>query len=148
MRSRSSGFTRKYLVERAEQGVLGSCSAFFRWSYSRSEPRSGGPSFFIWPDFGPLAGAPVGLGTLSLFGAWVLGLRAAQKQSLPSWLRPLPLALLGLSCLLLFVTAMTSPWPLVAAVFAPFVTGWILLAYGIWSLATFTSLPHAPDALV
>lgn len=106
------------------------------------------PILFVWPDLGPLAGAPVGVGTLSLFGAWVLlGLEALQKQSLPIWLRPLPLALLGLFCLLLFVVAMTSPWPLVAAVFAPFVTGWILLAYGIWSLTTLTSRPHA-DALV
>lgn len=106
------------------------------------------PVLFVWPDLGPLAGAPVGVGTLSLFGAWVLlGLEAARKRSLPIWLRPLPLALLGLFCLLLLVTAVTSPWPLVAAVFAPFVTGWILLAYGMWSLSTFTSQPHAPDAL-
>jgi hypothetical protein len=107
------------------------------------------PVLFVWPDLGPLAGAPVGLGALSLFGAWVLlGLEAAQKQSLPSWLRPIPLALLGLFSLLLFVTAMTSPGPLVAAVFVPFATGWILFAYGIWSLATLTSRPHASDALV
>jgi hypothetical protein len=107
------------------------------------------PVLFVWPDFGPLAGAPVGMGTLSLFGAWVLlGLEAAQKQSSPRWLRPLPLALLGLFLLLLIVTAMTSPWPLVAAVLAPFVTGWLLLAYGIWSLATLASRPHVPDALV
>jgi len=107
------------------------------------------PILFVWPDLGPLAGAPVGIGTLSLFGAWVLlGLEAAQKQSLPNWLRPLPLALLGLFSLLLLVTAMTSPAPLVAAVFAPFATGWILFAYGIWSLATLTSRPHTPDALV
>jgi hypothetical protein len=107
------------------------------------------PVLFFWPDLGPLAGAPVGLGALSLFGAWVLlGLEAARKQSLPSWLRPIPLALLGLFSLLLFVTAMTSPGPLVAAVFVPFATGWILFAYGIWSLATLTSRPHAPDALV
>jgi hypothetical protein len=106
------------------------------------------PVLFIWPDLGPLAGAPVGLGALSLFGAWVLlGLEAAQKQSLPRWLRPLPLALLGLFSLLLVVTGITSPWPLVAAVFVPFVTGWILFAYGIWTLATLTSRP-APDALV
>jgi hypothetical protein len=107
------------------------------------------PILFVWPDLGPFAGAPVGIGTLSLFGAWVLlGLEAAQKQSLPSWLRPLPLALLGLFSLLLFVTGMASPGPLVAAVFAPFATGWLLFAYGIWSLATLTSRPHAPDALV
>jgi hypothetical protein len=106
------------------------------------------PILFIWPDFGPLAGAPVGIGTLSLFGAWVLlGLEAAQKRSLPTWLRPLPLALLGLFSLLLFVTAMTSPLPLVAAVFAPFMVGWLLLAYGIWSLATLTSRPPAPEAV-
>ena len=107
------------------------------------------PILFVWPDLGPLAGAPIGIGTLSLFGAWVLlGLDAAQKPSLPNWLRPLPLALLGLFCLLLLVTAMTSPWPLVAAVFAPFVTGWILLAYGIRSLATLTSPPPRADALM
>ena len=107
------------------------------------------PILFVRPDLGPLAGAPVGIGMLSLLGAWVLlGLEAAQKQSLPSWLRPLPLALLGLFALLLIVTGMASPGPLVAAVFAPFATGWILFAYGIWSLATPTSRPHASDALV
>lgn len=107
------------------------------------------PILFVWPDLGPLAGAAVGMGMLSLFGAWVLlGLEAAQKQSLPTWLRPLPLALLGLFALLLFVTAMTSPGPVVAAVFAPFATGWILFAYGIWSLASLTGRPHAPDAIL
>jgi hypothetical protein len=107
------------------------------------------PILFVWPDLGPLAGAPVGIGMLSLFGAWVLlGLEAAQKQSLPSWLRPLPLALLGLFSLLLFVTGMASPGPLVAAIFAPFATGWILFAYGIRNLATLTSRPHTPDALM
>jgi hypothetical protein len=97
------------------------------------------PVLFIWPGLGPLAGAPVGLGTLSLLGAWaLLGLEAAQEQTWPGWLRPLPLALLGLFSLLLLVTGMTSPWPIVAAVFAPFATGWILFAYGISSLATLT----------
>ncbi|HET8568305.1 MAG TPA: hypothetical protein VFM93_04895 [Candidatus Limnocylindria bacterium] len=106
------------------------------------------PILFVWPELGPLAGAPVGVGTLSLFGAWaLLGSEAAQKRSLPSWLRPLPLALLGLFSLLLFVTALTAPWPLVAAVFATFATGWILLACGIWGLATATSRRRAPDAL-
>jgi len=107
------------------------------------------PILFVWRDFGPLAGAPVGLGTLSLFGAWaLLGLRAVQEQSLPTWVRPLPLALFGLFLLLLLVTAMTSPWPLVAAVFAPFALGWILLAYGIWSLATLRTRSHMLDALM
>ena len=95
------------------------------------------PVLFVWPDLGPLAGAPVGIGTLSVFGAWVLlGLEAARKQSLPTWLRPLPLALLALFSLLLFVTGMTSPWPIVAAIFIPFALGWILFAYGVWNLAT------------
>jgi hypothetical protein len=107
------------------------------------------PILFIWPDLGPLAGAPLGLGMLSLFGAWVLfGLVAAQKQSLPGWMRPLPFALLGLFALLLFVTAMASPWPLLAAVFAPFAAGWILFGYGIWTSAALTSRPLAHDALV
>jgi hypothetical protein len=107
------------------------------------------PILFIRPDLGPLAGAPVGIGTLSLFGAWVLlGLEAARKQSLPNWLRPLPIALLGLFAVLLVVTGMTSPWPLVAAVFAPFAAGWMLLAYGIWSCAALTSRRIARDVRV
>jgi hypothetical protein len=106
------------------------------------------PILFVLPDLGPLAGAPVGLGMLSLFGAWaLLGLEAAQKRSLPSWLRPLPLLLLGLLFLLLVVTGIASPWPVVAAAFAPFATGWILFAYGLWNLTTLTSRPHVPDAL-
>ncbi|HEV8655303.1 MAG TPA: hypothetical protein VGR85_07330 [Candidatus Limnocylindria bacterium] len=104
------------------------------------------PILFVWPHLGPLAGASVGIGSLSLFGAWVLlGLEAAQKRSLPNWLRPLPLALLGLFCLLLFAAAMTSPWPLLAAVFVPFVTAWILFAYGLWNLATLPRKPQVPD---
>src|SRR5687767_12725081 len=75
------------------------------------------PVLFVWPDSGPIAGAAVGIGMLSLLGAWVLlGLEAAQARSLPSWLRPLPLLLLGFFSLLLILTAMTSPFPLVAAV--------------------------------
>lgn len=47
------------------------------------------PILFVWPDFGSLSGAAVGVGTLSLFGAWMLlGLEAARERTLPTWLRP------------------------------------------------------------
>ena len=97
------------------------------------------PILFVWPESGPIAGAAVGIGALSLIGAWVLlGLETARERSFATWLRPLPLVLLGLFSLLL-LTAMTSPFALVAAVFAPLFVGWIFLAYGIWSLAILTS---------
>jgi hypothetical protein len=107
------------------------------------------PVLFIRPDLGPVAGAPVALGMLSLFGAWLLlGLWSAQQRSLPTWARPLPLALLGLFSLLLFVTGMLSPWPLVAAVFVPFAFGWLLMAYRIWRLAELTGPSQARGSLI
>jgi hypothetical protein len=107
------------------------------------------PVLFIRPDLGPLAGAPVGLGVLSLFGAWLLlGLWSSQQRSFPTWARPLPLALLGLFALLLFVTGVLSPWPLVAAVFVPFAFGWLLMAYGIWRVAAVPAPSQAPGVLI
>ena len=98
------------------------------------------PVLFVWPDLGPLAGAAVGLGTLSLFGSWaLLGWRAARQRSLPSWVRPLPLALLLLFFLLLVLTGTTAPWTLVGFVFSAFAVGWSLVAYAIWSRATIAS---------
>jgi hypothetical protein len=91
------------------------------------------PVLFLWTDLGPLAGAPVGLGTLSLLGAWVLiGSRVARERSLPNWVRPLPLALFALFFPLLVITGTTSPWPLAAPVFAAFALGWFVIAYAIW----------------
>lgn len=107
------------------------------------------PVLFVWPGLGPLAGAPVGLGTLSLFGSWaLLGARVAQERSLPSWVRPLPLALFALFFLLLFMTGTTSPWPLAAPVFAAFALGWFVVAYGIWHLATIAIRSRSPEALI
>jgi hypothetical protein len=88
------------------------------------------PILLVWPDLGPVAGAPVGLGALSFFGAWLLlGLGASRQDSLPSFARPVPFALFALWLLLLYLTSSVSPWPLVVAVFAPFLGGWALLAY-------------------
>ena len=107
------------------------------------------PVLFVWPDLGPLAGAPVGLGMLCLFGAWVfLGQRAAQEQSLPSWVRALPLALFVLLVSLLVVLSTASPWPLAAPIFAAFAAGWILVAYRIWRPGALTTLRLTRDALM
>jgi hypothetical protein len=92
------------------------------------------PILLIWPELGPVAGAPVGLGALSFFGAWsVLGLRALGLLVVPAWARPLPLALFALFLLLLYVTGTGSPSPVVVAVFVPFALGWALLARVMWS---------------
>ena len=107
------------------------------------------PVLLIWPDLGPVAGAPVGLGMLSLLGAWLLvGLWSAQQRSSPAWARPLPFALLALFALLLTVTGALSPWPLVAAIFVPFALGWLLMGYRIWRLAAPTARHHAPEAFI
>jgi hypothetical protein len=59
------------------------------------------PILFVWPEYGPLAGAPVGLGLLSLMAMWLLvGLRAARNRVFPGWARPLPLSLLAVFCLI------------------------------------------------
>ena len=92
------------------------------------------PILLVWPDLGPVAGAPVGLGALCFFGAWsLLGLSALRQHALPSWARPFPLALLALLLLLLYVSGTTSPWPILVATFAPFAMGWAFLAYVMWS---------------
>ena len=92
------------------------------------------PILLVWPDLGPIAGAPVGLGGLSFFGAWsLLGLSALRQHALPSWARALPLALFALFLLILYVSGTASSWPLVAATFAPFALGWAFLAYVMWS---------------
>lgn len=80
--------------------------------------------------FGLVAGAPVALGMLALFGSWILlGLHELREDGLPSWARPIPLALLGLALILFYLLSTRSPWTLIAAVFAPFALGWIALAY-------------------
>lgn len=92
------------------------------------------PILLVWPDLGPVAGAPVGLGALSFFGSWsLLGLSALRQDALPGWTRPLPLALFAVFLLILYVTGTASPWALVLAVFAPFALGWALLAHVLWS---------------
>jgi len=88
------------------------------------------PILLVWPDLGPVAGAPVGLGALSFFGSWLLlGLGTLRHHLLPRFARPLPLALFALWLLLLYLSGTLSAWPLVVAVFAPFFGGWALLAY-------------------
>lgn len=88
------------------------------------------PILFLWPDFGPVAGGPVALGTLSLLGTWSLvGLGAVRENRLSTLARSLPLGLFALFFLLLYVTGTGSPWPLVAAVLGLFSLGWLLLAY-------------------
>jgi hypothetical protein len=88
------------------------------------------PILFVWPDYGPLAGAPVGLGVLSLLAMWLLvGLRAARDRAFPDWARPLPLSLLGVFCLIFYVTGTASAWPVVVGVVGVFNLGWVLMAY-------------------
>jgi hypothetical protein len=92
------------------------------------------PILLVWPDLGPVAGAPVGLGALGFFGAWsLLGLSALRQQARPGWARSLPILLFAVFLLLLYVMGTASPWALVVAVFAPFALGWALLAHVIWS---------------
>lgn len=84
--------------------------------------------------FGPVAGAPVALGTLALFGAWILlGVHEFREEGFPSSARPIPLALLVVALILFYLLGTRSPWPLIAAVFAPFALGWIALAYLMYS---------------
>lgn len=95
------------------------------------------PVLFLWPDFGPVAGAAVALGTLSLFATWLLvGLRALRQHALSSWARRFPIALLAVFFVLLVVSGSGSAWPLVAGVCISFAVGWVLLAYAIWHLFT------------
>ncbi|MEK6208473.1 MAG: hypothetical protein AABM32_12635 [Chloroflexota bacterium] len=88
------------------------------------------PILFYWPDFGPVAGAPVALGLLTFLGTWFLvGLGPVRERDLFGWARPLPLGLFALFFLLLYVTGTGSSWPVVAAVLGVFSLGWLLLAY-------------------
>ena len=95
------------------------------------------PVLFVWPEYGPVAGAPVALGVLSLFGMWlVVGLRAARDSRIPGSARLLPLTLLGLVFLVFYVTGSGSASPIVAATLTVFAFGWVLLAYVISRLGT------------
>jgi hypothetical protein len=90
------------------------------------------PILFIWPEYGPLAGAPVALGLLSLVGMWLLaGLRAARNTAVPGWARALPLSLLAVVFLIFYMTGSASASPLVVVVLIIFALGWLLLAYAI-----------------
>lgn len=102
------------------------------------------PILLVWPDLGPVAGAPVGLGALGFFGAWsLLGLSAWRQPALTRVARVLPLTLLALFLVLLYVSGSASPWPVVFAAFAPFALGWAVLAYAMLSTSSEVTAQHS-----
>jgi hypothetical protein len=95
------------------------------------------PVLFVWPEYGPLAGAPVALGAFSLFGMWLLvGLRAARDSKIHRLARLLPLALLGVLCMVFYVTGSASAWPILVVVLTIFALSWVLMAYVIFRPGT------------